>query len=416
MLVDYKSLIKNRNFLYLWFSQILSQLAIHILNFTLLIRIYSETNSTIATSFLWVVYALPAVFVGPVASASVDLFNRKKILMFTNLAQALTILLYAVTHTQSLFLIYTVALLYSLFNQFYVPAELASLPSVTKEENLPYANGLFFITQQAALIVGFGVAGLILNYLGLVNTLYVCSIFLFFAFISVSFLPRINKTQTFTSSFEETIISFFRRIVEGYNFIKEDKRILYPFSLIIILQISLAVIAVNAPIIATDIFNIQVNLAGIGLVVPAGLGAAVGAVIIARMLREGVRKKKLIQTSLILVGLVMLLITFLVPVLNQYLKLVIGTALIAALGFAFVGILIPSQTFLQEKTPGGLRGRVFGNIWFMSTIFTIFPVIISGAVTELLGAQFITFIFSFVYVGIFLYLKKHTLTYLQKTP
>src|SRR3990167_11120551 len=57
-------------------------------------------------------------------------------------------------------------------------------------------------------------------------------------------------------------------------------------------------------------------------------------------------------------------------------------------GFGFIGILIPAQTMLQEKTPGGVRGRVFGNFWFMVTVATIFPVIFSGTIAEIFGVEF----------------------------
>lgn len=120
MLTDYRPLSKNFKFLYLWASQILSQLTIYVMNFLLLLRLFEKTGSTIATSFLWVAYALPAILIGPFAAAS---------------------------HRTSLFLIYGVALAYSFLNQFYVPAELATLPSVVKKKVLPHANGLFFLTQ-----------------------------------------------------------------------------------------------------------------------------------------------------------------------------------------------------------------------------------------------------------------------------
>ena len=42
-------------------------------------------------------------------------------------------------------------------------------------------------------------------------------------------------------------------------------------------------------------------------------------------------------------------------------------------------------------TPGGLRGRVFGNYWFLVTIATIFPVIFSGVITDILGIPFLLF-------------------------
>jgi len=59
---------------------------------------------------------------------------------------------------------------------------------------------------------------------------------------------------------------------------------------------------------------------------------------------------------------------------------------------AFIGITVPSQTFLQESTPKELYGRVFGNFAFMVTLATIFPVIFSGTITELFGIRMLFFL------------------------
>ena len=51
---EFKPLVKNSKFVYVWLSQILSQLTISIMNFLLLIRLFAVTGSPIATSLLWV--------------------------------------------------------------------------------------------------------------------------------------------------------------------------------------------------------------------------------------------------------------------------------------------------------------------------------------------------------------------------
>src|SRR4030042_2096834 len=153
---DYRTIFKNKSFLYLWSSQIFSQLSINILNFILLIKIYSETKSSIATSFLWVSYAIPAIIIGPIAAASVDIIDKRKMLIITNLLQCLTIFFFAFISEQSLFLLYGIVIVYSFLNQFYIPAEQSSLPAIVEKKSLALANSLFFITQQISLIVGFG--------------------------------------------------------------------------------------------------------------------------------------------------------------------------------------------------------------------------------------------------------------------
>jgi MFS family permease len=71
----------------------------------------------------------------------------------------------------------------------------------------------------------------------------------------------------------------------------------------------------------------------------------------------------------------------------------------AILGLSFVGVTIPSQTFLQESTPKELRGRVFGNYWFLVTVASVLPVIFSGSIIEVLGIRILLLIFSLLGIG-----------------
>lgn len=387
MVDEFKPLIRNSKFVLIWISQILSQLTIHIMNFLLLIRLFAVTGSAIATSLLWVAYALPAILIGPLAAATVDMVDRRKMLMVTNLLQSLTILGYAFLHETRFFLLYGVAFMYSLLNQFYVPAEAAAIPSVVPKKYLPLANGLFLLTQQGALVVGFGIAGTLSHLLGFSNALFLGAAFLFLAFISVSFLPELKVEETVPAKFEEAVVRFFTRITEGYHFIKEEKGILPPFLLLIGIQVSLAMMLVNVPVFATDLLEISANAVGTLIVVPTGLGAGLGALIIPKLLRRGLRKKRVIEYSLMPLSFLMLFLGFIVPEFGGSLKLLLGTVSLFLIGLTFVGLLIPTQTYLQEATPGGLRGRVFGNFWFLVTIATIVPVIFSGTITELLGVR-----------------------------
>ena len=206
---DYRPVINNLEFRYLWTSQVLSQVAINIMNFLLLLRLFNETGSPIATSMLWVAYALPAILIGPVAAAYVDMVDRRKMLMITNVLQSATIFMYAISHRQSLFLLYGVAMMYSFLNQFYVPAEQATLPAIVRKNHLAHANSLFFITQQAAIILGFGFAGLLSKTIGFTSSLYLCAFLLFSAFVSVSFLKQMKISDTVPRSVEKAIIKFF---------------------------------------------------------------------------------------------------------------------------------------------------------------------------------------------------------------
>ena len=183
--------------------------------------------------------------------------------------------------------------------------------------------------------------------------------------------------------------------MEGYQFLKDNYSILAPFVLLMGLQVAMAIIVVNVPLIATDLLNIRIDTAGFLMVVPVGVGTLLGASIIPRLLRSGKRKKGVIEFSLAALTAVILFFVFVIPLLTSYWpRMFVSMLAIVAAGFSFIGILIPSQTFIQEKTPGGLRGRVFGNFWFLVTIATVFPTIFSGAISELFGISTLLVILS----------------------
>jgi len=405
MFADFKPILKNKNFRYLWISQVLSQVTINILNFVLIVKLLTETGSTIATSLLWVAYALPAILIGPIAAASVDVIDKKKVLVTTNLLQALSIFLFALLSKQSFFSLYALAFTYSFFNQFYVPAEQASLPGFVDKKNLPHANGVFFITQQASLIVGFGVAGALNHFMGFQNTLYLGSGLLFLAFLSVNLLPKMKAVVQISWSLDESIIEFFRKILEGYRYIKANRKVLLPLLILLGFSVTLAIIAVNVPVIATDILNISPNLAGVSVIVTAGIGAVAGSVIVPKLLKKKVRKKKIIERSLLIILISLFVLNFVTIILPGVSKIIVGSLSIMLAGFSFVGIIIPSQTFLQEHTSEDFRGRVFGNFWFLSNVATVLPMMFAGVLTQYLGIRTLLTIICIAPVYLFVYSK-----------
>jgi predicted MFS family arabinose efflux permease len=358
------------------------------LSFLILTKIFEVTGSTVAASMLWIAYSLPGIIVGPFAATIVDQVDRKKALMISNLLQGLVILIYAlVIQNRFVYVSYGIVLLYSLLNQFYVPAEAATLPCVVSKQKLPQANGIFFITVQASLIIGFGLAGILENIIGFRLSLVIASICLMAAFISVNLLPSYDSSKKKVHrQLEEVVESFFKELFEGYNFIKDNKVILFPFILLIILETMLSVILISLPAITTELLNVRAGSGGFLIILPAGFGAVVGTILVSKILAKGLRKKIVIERSITTFGIILLML-LLLPYINNIFKLLIGVVLFFLCGIFFVGALVPSLTILQERTPGGLLGRVFGNFWFLTTVVTVLPVFFSATLTDVLGVR-----------------------------
>ena len=391
---DFLYLVKQTKFPYLWTSQILSQVSINMMNFLLLVKLYEKTSSTLAVSLLWVSYALPVILIGPIASAFVDYIDRRLILITTNILQAIVILFYAIFFKENVFLVYSIAFFYSFLNQFYVPSESASISFIVKKELLPHANGFFYLTQQLSLVFGFALASVLRQLFGFNLSLFICSAFLFIAFISVLFLPKMKVNINTELSFENHLLEFFKSIFNVYTYIKSNKNILFTFLTIIFVQVIFSIVIISVPSIAENILKISANLSGIYIVIPAGLGSLIGAIYIPTFLKNKWRKKNLIETSFIVMSILLFLETVIVYYIPSYLNIIISAVLIFFLGVFFTGIIIPSQTFLQENAHESYKGRIFGNMLFITTIATIIPVIFYGAITEIIGIRLVLFLIS----------------------
>ncbi len=401
---EFTTTVKNRRFLSLWVSQVLSQLTVNILSFVILIRLYEITHSPIAASLLWITYAIPSIIVGPFAAAAVDLFDKRKVLMISNLSQALIVLVYGlVLGRQLVFFSYAVVFLYSFFNQFYVPAEAAGLAIYLKKERLAQANGLFFITQQSALVLGFGLGGVFTEALGFRPTVFLAAFLLFIAFVASSLLPSAKSSNKLPSEFEDRVADFFRQIVEGYKYIKNTKKVLLPFVLLLGLQVVIAVVVTNLPSIASDLVRIDPKSSGLVVVVPAGIGAVLATFGISRILSSGMRKRRLILIALATLAVNVLAASIFIPFVEVHsVRIVISVVLFILTGFSVVAILVPSITYMQEKTPRDLLGRVFGNFWFLTTVATILPVVFSATITEILGIRFLMILMGLICLSGFL--------------
>ena len=404
---EWKKIFSNRNFFYLFVSQNLSQVTIQLLNFLFILKIYSETGSSLATSIVWIFYALPSLIFGPFAATLVDFFDRRKLLIYTNLFQAVLVFLLSFLFGKSIFTIYFVVFLYSTLNQLYVPAETVSLTEVVKKKDLSVANGVFFTSTQVAIIFGFLIAGIFNKFLGFSITLYISSIFLLIAFVSVTFLPS-TVTKKTALNLESNLMEFIKEIFEGYNYIRSNQKLLYSYILQIIMTASLTVVVVNIPEISKTLLRMHSDLGSIFIVLPTVIGSIASSYLIPKLLLKNRRKIKIIYKSLMTLVFVLFFLAIIFPEINnQTIRILIQVLSFGVLGYSFVGVVIPLQTLIQEESPVKLRGRVLGNLWFVTTLINIFPILFSGIISEVFGIRVLLTILFFMFLAITIFINKN---------
>ncbi len=395
---NFSELLKNRNFVKLWISQILSQITINLMTFIILTRIFEATKSNVAVSMLWIASSLPALFFGPFSGAIVDNFSRRKILIITNIAQALSVASFLLLK-QYVFSLYAVVFLYWLIDQFYLPSQQATIPEVVKGKLLASANGLFLLTQQASFLFGFGMGGLFLTILGRDNTVLGASMLLLVAAFSVYLLPKDEPKSK--GVFKPS--KFWRDFSSGYAFIKNHNEIFMPLLVIIFSQIFVAIISSILPSYTKEQLGLDLKHVSLVLVVPGALGALSFTYWMPKLLKT-LRKRQLVERGLLGAGISLIFLALL-PYFTHF-SVYLGAIAAILLGASSAAITVPSQTLLQEKTPSWFRGRVYGSLSFMLIIATSMPLLAAATLADIFGIPILMVIMACVLISAYVFMHR----------
>jgi predicted MFS family arabinose efflux permease len=376
-----KKLLANRDFLKLWISQIASQVTICMVNFTLIERIFEATGSSIAVSFLWITYGLPALLIGPIVGPLIDVTSKRRIMIATNVLQGLTIFSYQFIRGK-IFPLYSIVFLYSFLDQFYMPSEAVSIPRIVPRSELPLANGLYSLTFQASLLAGFALAGPLIAFLGADSPFYLGAGLLFLAAIAVSYLPKYEEEHRHPS-----FAQYWKDLTYGYEYVRNHPLIYIPILMVTSFQIGIAVIAAVFPSYVRDVLGLAVRDASWELVIPGGVGVILASVVFVPRLLRRVRKIQVMKTGLIVAAISLLMFGFIIPLTPQWIRPVLAPLAAITGGVAGIFLLVPANTLIQEHTPNFLRGRVYGSLTFLLTIAMVAPTLVAATITDVIGSS-----------------------------
>jgi len=164
------SVFKNRNFVYLWSAQTLSQLASNMVLAALIATVVTTTGSLTANAVLILTFLIPAVLFSTLGGVFVERGDAKVIMLATNLVRAVGVILFIfvapTTSTAIVPLVYLINFMVATATAVFAPAELTSIPRIVDRRHLMAANSIFILTINATFAIGFGFLGpLVLNVL-----------------------------------------------------------------------------------------------------------------------------------------------------------------------------------------------------------------------------------------------------------
>lgn len=152
----YVELLSNRNFRY-WFASSFTSSVGDWMGFValtaLMTQLFDDSSSQLfAVGGLLMIRLLPSAMFGPIAGVIADRYDRRKVLVFTDMARAATYLMIA--FAGDVLAIFALTFIVECVSLLFLAAKDASLPQVVDDDHLTEANQLNLLCSYGTLPLG----------------------------------------------------------------------------------------------------------------------------------------------------------------------------------------------------------------------------------------------------------------------
>jgi DHA3 family macrolide efflux protein-like MFS transporter len=347
---SFRRALGHRPFFLLWISQLVSQSGDFVFEVALLWLVLEVTGSVFAVGVVVAVIALPGVVLGPFLGVYVDRWDRRTILISTNVAEGVAVAVLSglvLTHSIDLPLILVVVFALGTGAQLVRTASSAMLPQVVGKEDLAPANSLLTFSNSLNQIVGLSVGGVVVALFGVVLPIEYDAVSFFAAALIVAAISLTFGRPE--DSGAPRVANFFGEFREGLRFIRENGFMVELIILGLIVNFfGSATIALFAPYAKITLHGGPATYGFLGAAV--AIGAIIGAGIVGKV---STRKR---AGRFLLTGGVGIGILFVVLGLTTSIPFAFAEVLV--LGIVLSITNVPLFVLIQAKVPGRLLGRV----------------------------------------------------------
>jgi DHA3 family macrolide efflux protein-like MFS transporter len=373
-------MLKNRNFVLLWISQCISSAGDAFTFLALSIRIndfYADAGeSARALGLILIAFALPQLILGLFAGTMVDRWNRKWIMVGSDVVRVLIVPAFILIQTPAdLPLAFTIAFLASTFSVFFYPARTALLPGLVSENELMTANGWMQMGNTIAKLTGPVLAGIVVSQWGS-NIAFAIDSASFL--VSAILLFGIKGVVTRVAVDSDSDRSPWNDLKEGVRYAVKS-RLLQGVTLgIAIAMLGLGAVNVLFIPFLRHIFQAPIEALG-GLEAAQGAGMLLGGLLIGAL---GKRMHPILVAvlAMLILGLSIGLFGF-APAYSY------AFILLPLAGFTLPPINASLQTLLQRGVPNKILGRA-GSVMDMAiSVANLFSMGVAGWLGDLIGLR-----------------------------
>lgn len=361
-------------FTIIWIGQVISLLGTAMTGFALTIWAWDLTHQATALALVGFFTFAPSLIVAPFAGALVDRWNRKFVMMLSDLAAVIStvivLLLYATGHLQIWHLFFTGAFS-GAFGAFQFPAYSAAVTTMVSKKQYGRASGMLSTAQFASQIFAPALAAIFLSVIGIAGIL-AFDLFTFLVAITALLLVHVPQPAV-TVEGQKSRGSIWKESAYGFRYIYARKSL---FALLLIffcvnLLAPFAFTLMSPMILARTNDNEKV----LGLVQSAlGIGGLVGGIALGIW---GGPKRKIHG---ILIGLILVTLGIVLFGLGR-------DPVVWALAIFFTIFFVPtingsSQAIWQSKVAPDVQGRVFAARGMIAQIGAPISMLLAGGLAD----------------------------------
>jgi predicted MFS family arabinose efflux permease len=350
-----RAAFRHRDFRFLVSGQAITQTGDWLYNVALIAYVLDQTGSGAWVAATTFIRFLPYVVLGPLGGVIVDRYDRKVIMIVTDLARAGVMAILAVAAGLEAPAIVAIALatVSTTLSTPYFACVSAATPALVGEEDLTAANAIISTIANLTLALGPALGGLLLL-LGPSSTAFAVNGATFVVSAVFTALIRTHLSPPSQEAQEDRQVGrpqLRERLSEGLRAITSSKEVLLLMGVSIAFMVFYGQEIVLYSLAATE--RLGLGDSGIGYLFAAtGVGGILAAFFTGR-LSDRSRQGLVLAIAVIVTPIPMILLAFVTEPIVAY-------ALLLVEGVGFVVGDIVSMTMLQRILPGNVLGRVLG--------------------------------------------------------
>lgn len=398
---------RNDAFRKLWTAKLLSSIPSDAIVYTMLILVVRATGRSFFSSLFVVAYIAPTALLGTISGVMIDRAPKGLILAGTAAVRGALCVLLALS-TDSVPIIYIIAVLFAVASQFAGPAGGAALPAIVPGEDLTAANSLNNLGSLISQVVGLMILPVVfLKTVGAAPLAIVSAVMLAvaaFNFLIVEGLGGAIGEAEIPASVEEAR----ERFAEAWHALTMDSVSYISVVIVVLTNTTGLVVATLLPRFATGVLGVNVENI-IFVAAPAAIGIWL-ALRLARDLSTRVSPWWSVGGSFAAMCVCVALLAMVGPLgdglrgLNPLgvfdpgpfgestARIMITSVIGPVLAFAFTFVNIVGRSIVNERIPGEMQGRVLSAQTVLTNLSSIPPILLTGLLADVVGVEPVFFL------------------------